>query len=448
MTQAKRRWIVLAVVLLVAAGGFAVVRRRGEPAASDAMRTAQVTRGTIALTVSATGTVEAASVVEVRSRATGQVTRVLVDEGQQVRKGQVLVELDDPDARAAVASRSASLRSAEAAEASAQARLNELRAGATTYERQQAEEAVHQAEASLAQARETLTRQEQLLRDGYVAQSVVDQARSDVQIAESQLRAARAKLAELAAGSTPEQLAQAEAAVRQATAQAEETRAGLRQAEEQLGETRISAPIGGVVVKRSVDVGQTIIGGSGVGGTLVITLAQIEPLHATVRVDESDIARVRIGMAVRLTADALQDAVIRGRVDRIAAVAEVVQNVTQFAVTVVLRDPPPGVRLGMTVDADFLLGRADNVLVIPQEAVKAGNPRTVTVVNEGVLEPRPVQTGLSDGRKVEILSGLREGEVVFLGYARQQQTTQPAGRSPFVPQFRPRQPQQPGGTNR
>lgn len=444
----KRRWIVVIVVLLLAAGGVALARRRGDSPKSDGMRTALVTRGTIVLGVSATGTVEAASQVEVRSRATGQVTRVLVDEGQRVRKGQVLVELDDPDARAAVESRKASLRSAEAAVASAQARLDELRAGATTYERQQADEAVRQAEASLAQAHDTLARQEQLLRDGYVAQSVVDQARSNVQITESQLRAARARLAELAAGSTPEQLAQAEAAVRQATAQAEETRAAVRQAEEQLSETRITAPISGVVVKRSVDVGQTIIGGSGVGGTLVITLAQIDPLHATVRVDESDIARVKIGMGVRLTADALPDAVIRGRVDRIAAVAEVVQNVTQFAVTVVLQDPPPAVRLGMTVDADFELARAANVLVVPQDAVKAGNPRTVTVVTEGALETRPVQTGLSDGRRVEILSGLREGEVVFLGYARQQ-TTQPAGRSPFTPQFRPRQQQpQPGGTNR
>lgn len=448
MTQATRKWIVLGVVLLVAAGGFAAVRRRGGPSDSGAMRTAKVTRGSIVLSVSATGTVEAASQVEVRSRATGQVTGVLVDEGQRVRKGQVLVELDDPDARAAVESRKASLRSAEAAVASAQARLDELRAGATTFERQQAEEAARQAEASLAQARETLTRQEQLLRDGYVAQSVVDQARSDVQIAESQLRAARAKVAELSAGSTPEQLAQAEAAVRQATAQAEETRAALAQAEEQLGETRISAPIAGVVVKRSVDVGQTIIGGSGVGGTLVITIAQIDPLHATVRVDESDIARIKSGMGVRLTADALPDAVIRGRVDRIAAVAEVVQNVTQFAVTVVLQNPPPAVRLGMTVDADFVLARADNVLVVPQEAVKAGNPATVIVVGEGVLETRPVRTGLSDGRRVEILSGLREGDVVFLGYAREQ-TTQPGGRSPFVPQIRSRQQQPPpGGTNR
>src|SRR2546426_1337413 len=184
----KHSWMIAVALLVLTVAGFALERRRGEPATSDAMRTAKVTRGTIVLSVSATGTVQPASMVEVRSRATGQVTRVLVDEGQRVRRGQVLVELDDPDARHAVESYGAALRSAEAAVANAQARLDELHAGATVYARQEAEEAVRQAEASVAQANDNLTRQQQLLRDGYVAQSVVDDARHNVQIAESQDR--------------------------------------------------------------------------------------------------------------------------------------------------------------------------------------------------------------------------------------------------------------------
>jgi len=329
----------------------------------------------------------------------------------------------------------AALRSAEAAVGVAQAKLDDLRAGATVYTRQQSEEAVRQAEAALAQAKDNLTRQEQLLRDGYVAQSVVDDARHSVDIAESQLRAARAKLSDLVAGSTPAQIAQAESAVRQARAQADQTAAALQQAEEQLAESRIAAPITGVVVKRSVDVGQSIIGGSGTGGTLVITLAQVDPLYAAVNVDEADIAGVRAGMPVRLTADALPNAVIRGKVDRVAAVAQVVQNVTQFAVTVVLQEPPPGVRLGMTVDADFVTARRDNVLLVPRQAVKEGKSPTVTVIVGGELETRAVQTGLSDGRMVEIISGLREGEVVLLGSAKQPAKSSP-GRSPFQPQYK------------
>src|SRR5256712_2833278 len=125
----KHSWMIAVALLVLTAAGFALERRRGEPATSDAMRTAKVTRGTIVLSVSATGTVQPASMVEVRSRATGQVTRVLVDEGQRVRRGQVLVELDDPDARHAVESYGAALRSAEAAVANAQARSEERRVG-------------------------------------------------------------------------------------------------------------------------------------------------------------------------------------------------------------------------------------------------------------------------------------------------------------------------------
>src|SRR2546426_373859 len=323
------RWMVAGGVIVVITAGFVLAQPRGEPAKADACRTAQVTRGNIVLSVSATGTVEPASMVEVRSRATGTVTRVLVDEGQRVRLGQVLVELNDPDSRHSVESYRAALRSAEAAVGVAQAKLDDLRAGATVYTRQQSEEAVRQAEAALAQAKHNLTRQEQLLRDGYVAQSVVDAARPSLAIAGSHLLAARPKLSDLVAGSTPAQMAQAESAVRQARAQADQTAAALQQAEEQLAESRIAAPITGVVVKRSVDVGQSIIGGSGTGGTLVITLAQVDPLYATVNVDEADIAGVRAGMPVRLTADALPNAGIRGKVDRVAAVAQVVQNGTQ-----------------------------------------------------------------------------------------------------------------------
>lgn len=442
----KRTWFVVIAILVVGAGGFAVMQFRREPASTDRMRTARVTRGTVVLSVSATGTVQPASLVEVRSRATGTVTRVRVDEGQSVNAGEVLVEINDPDARAAVESTRASLRSAEAAAASARARLDALRAGATVYARQQSDEAVRQADASLAQAKSNLARQEQLFRDGYVSQSAVDQARRDAVVAESQLRAARAHLADVQTGATPEQIAESEALLRQSLAQADQARANQRQADERLSETRIAAPISGVVVKRSVDVGQTVIGGSGVGGTLVISLAQIDPLLATVNVDETDIGGIRLGMPVRLTADALPDVVVSGRVDQIAAQAQVIQNVTQFAVTVTLLTPPPVMRLGMTVNAEFVRARAANVLVVPQEAVKVGNSASVTVVGPGgTLQTRAVQTGVSDGRQIEITNGLTEGEVVFLGYARPQ-TTPPGGRAPFTPQFQQRQQQQrPGG---
>src|SRR5207245_4535003 len=120
------RWVVVGGVVVVVTAGSVRAQRRGGPAKADAIRTAQVTGGNIVLSVSATGTVEPASMVEVRSRATGTVTRVLVDEGQRVRLGQVLVELNDPDSRHAVESYRAAQPSAEPAVAGARAKLDAL----------------------------------------------------------------------------------------------------------------------------------------------------------------------------------------------------------------------------------------------------------------------------------------------------------------------------------
>src|SRR5437899_12455470 len=167
------RWMVAGGVVVLVTAGFVLTQHRGEPAKADAIRTAQVTRGNIVLSVSATGTVEPASMVEVRSRATGTVTRVLVDEGQRVRLGQVLVELNDPDSRHAVESYRAALRSAEAAVGVAEAKLDGLRAGGTVYTRRQSEEAGRLGDAALGQAQDKPSRHEQLLRRGYCALSVV-----------------------------------------------------------------------------------------------------------------------------------------------------------------------------------------------------------------------------------------------------------------------------------
>ncbi len=96
----------------------------------------------------------------------------------------------------------------------------------------------------------------------------------------------------------------------------------------------------------------------------------------------------------------------------------------------------------------FVIARVRDVLVVPQEAVRGKEQPAVLVVQDGALVTRLVTTGLSDGRQVEVRTGLREGETVYLGPARQQNTPQTNGRSPFQPQFQPRQQQRPGGGNR
>ena len=483
----KRRTLVfgalLALAMIVAVIGRDRLRGGAE---APRYRTAEVTRGDLLLSVSASGTVEAVALVEVKSRATGQVRSVFVDEGTPVRIGQVLVEIDDPDARAAVenargavvaaqarlaqaeasvavtrSSTTTALRQAEANVAVARARLAQTQTG-RPEEIAQAEESVRQARASEALARQNLERQEQLFKEGFVARSALDQARSQYEVAASQLTAAESRLTQVRAGGSAQDVQIATAQLDQAEAQLADARNGtlqvrlrmedaaavraqlaqatsaLRQAQERQAESRITAPIDGVVVKRSVAVGQSVIG-SAAGGTPVLTLAQMTPVRVKVYVDESDISRVTAQAQIEVTADALSGAMLRGRVVGMAPQPIVEQNVTKYPVTIEVEDRDRVLRLGMTVDAEFVLARRTGVLLVPQEAVRGQESKAVFVVENGALKPRVVQTGLSDGRLVEVLSGLREGELIYLGTARQNGTTPAApGGNPFQPRLQPR----------
>jgi HlyD family secretion protein len=298
-----------------------------------------------------------------------------------------------------------------------------------------------------------------------VARSQLDQAQNQAEVADAQLRAAQARLSEAEAGSRPEEVAVARAQVREAEvalqqaraqqlqervqaadvtaaeAQVRNVRAQVTQARDRLAETRIAAPIGGIVATLSVQVGQSVIGGLTGGGTPVLTIADLRVVHAVVSVDESDIAQVRVGMPVRITADALRDRTFDGRVVRIAPQATVVQNVTQYAVVVDVQNPAQALRLGMTVDAEFIITERRDVLLVPAEAVRGSDPARIVIVAEGeTLTPTTVAVGATDGRLVEITNGLREGQTVYLGPGRTQDGAAPRQQqvNPFAPQFQRR----------
>ena len=202
----RRWWWLVAVLLVLAGGGYAFTRTRNAAENEPARwRTATVTRGDLLVSISASGSVRPAAEVEVRSRATGVVTDVLVDEGQRVAAGQVLVLIDDPDAGAAVraaqanldaavarlaqveaqrraqaAQDAAAVRLAQASLDAARARLQNLLAGSRPEEVAQAEEAVRVAAAALALAQKDFERSEQLFRDGFISQQQLDLGRAQL----------------------------------------------------------------------------------------------------------------------------------------------------------------------------------------------------------------------------------------------------------------------------
>lgn len=487
----KRILIAAAVIALVVAGGWVYRSRTASQPATEAFRTARVTRGNISVSVTATGAVQPYSQVEVRSRATGTVVDVHVQEGDRVKQGELLLDIDDRDARAgyetAQASRAAAqarleqsraslvstraqnrtrIAQTEAALATARARLQQLTAGTRPEQLDQAREAVRQAEVNLNLARQSLDRARTLFNDGMVPKTQIEQAQNQYDVAQTQVSTAQARLRELRTGSTQEDIAvlraqvrEAEAAVAQAraamlqervlaadvdavSAQVRNAAAQAQQARDRLRETQVTAPIAGIVSKLSVQVGQNVIGGVSSGGTLVMMLADTRIIQASVLVDETDIAKIKTGMGVRVTADALRNRTFTGKVRRIAPQSQVVQNVTQYEVIVGIDHPEPALRLGMGVDAEFVVTGRENVLLVPAEAVRGQDAKVVILVEGETLTPVVVETGATDGRQVEIVKGVDAGQTVYLGPARQQggSTGRPQQVNPFMPQFQQRRP--------
>ena len=488
----KRTAAVALIVVVLAVGLVALRQFRSTGAEQPAQwRTATVARKDLVVKVTGSGSIIPASQVEVKSRATGTVTAVYVNEGDRVTKGQILVRLTDPDSEAAVAEARATLSSAQArltqteaqrrAEqaqttrsiqqaaanlAAAQARLRGVQAGSRPEEIAQAEAAVRSAASDLDLAKANQARNEQLFQQGFIARQALDQTAAQQRSAEEQYRIAQEKLQLARAGATAPQLDEARASVAQAEAGLAQARAAqlddqvraqdvasarasvtqaqvsLANAQERLTETEIRAPVAGLVSDRAVEVGQTVIGGSGTGGTSVITLAVVEPLLADIMVDESDVASLRPGLEAEITADALPEQTFAGRVQAVSPNSKTANNVVQYEVTLQLTGKTTGLRLGMTVDADLILMRRRNVLTVPREAVRGDGSTMVLVVRNGELSPTPVRVGGTDGRNVEITSGLSEGEVVYLGGADATTPTTPATRqtNPFLPRFAPSQP--------
>lgn len=497
------RTVYLIIGAAVVAAAVAVALIRSAPQRrSPGIRTAAVTREAVSVTVSATGAVTATSQVDVRSRATGTVKQVLVQEGDRVQQGQLLATIDDPDARAALreaeaqvnqnranvadavakldqarqnvpltqGQSSASIAQAQAAVASAKAKLETVKAGSRPEQIAQARQAVEQAKANLTLAKTNLDRNQQLFTQGFIPRSTLDQAQNQYDVNLAQLRSAEQNLKLLQAGALPSDIAAAAAEVRlaegqlanaragalavqvqqanveaagaavsQAQAQLANAQAALQNAQERYNEGWVKAPISGIVAKRALEIGQTVIGGTATNGTSVFTLADVSPLLASVSVDETDIAKIHVGMPVKIKVDALPDAAFGGVVERIAPAGVVSQNVNQYTVTVEIKDATPALRLGMTVDADFVVAEAAHALVVPNEAIRGqGHDLVFLVGAREQLTPHRVVAGITNGRVTEIKSGLEEGQIVYLGPVRT--TSQPGQqpRNPFQPNFQRR----------
>ncbi len=392
----KRLWIVLGVVLAVLVGGGVVAAKTlGGPTPLDPSQLATVETGDIARSVVATGKIWPITQVEVKSKASGIVTRLDTDINATVHTGQVLAQLDQQEILDQVSAAKAQLAAAQSNATSATAAVAFDKVAAQAPDLPDYERAYRRAV--------------QMQKDGVVSQQSLDQAQQQY------LAAANARDKALA------QVAVDHAKQKQAEAQVKQAEASLKQLEEQLSYTTVTSPIDGVVLSRDVQVGDAVssILVLGSTATLVMTLGDTHQVYVKGKVDESDIGKVYMGQAARIKVQSFRDRTFSGKVTKIAPLGVEKDNVTTFEVQISIDNPGGELKANMTANAEIVLEEHKRVLTVPEQAVLYDKDRNATVWvpdahGKDGHRVVPIKVGLSNGSKVEILSGLRSGDKVVL----------------------------------
>jgi HlyD family secretion protein len=392
----KKLWIGLSIGLVaIVALSITAIKAMGGPAKIDPSQLAKVENGDIARSVVATGKVQPITKVEVKSKASGIVTQLDTDINANVRKGQVLAQLDQQEILDQVAAAKAQLTGAEANERSAFA--------AVTYDKVAAEAP------DLPMLEHTYKRALEMEKVGVVSQQAVDTA-------EQTYRAA-VNVRDRAVS----QIVIDQAKQRMAAAQIDQAQASLKQLQEQLSYTVIAAPMDATVLSRDVQLGDAVssILVNGSTATLIMTLGDVHQVYVQGKVDESDIGKVYLGQPARIKVQSFRDKTFSGVVTKIAPLGVEKDNVTTFEVRVSIDNPGGELKANMTANAEIVLEEHKNVLTVPEQAVIFDKDRnaTVQVPDDKGKDGRralPIRVGLSNGSRTEILAGLKTGDTVIL----------------------------------
>jgi HlyD family secretion protein len=308
--------LILAAVAVIAAGAYGYYRYTQKPVAPT-ITTARITRGAIAETVGATGTLQAVTTVQVGTQVSGTILQLNADFNSLVRKGQVLARLDPSLIQSQIE----------------QARANLIRAEAD----------LERLRVALDDAKTKLTRARELAEKKLIAQTELEAAEVAVRSAEAQLRSQQAGVTQ--------------------------SQASLKQNEVNLAHTIIESPIDGLVISRNVDVGQTVAASMS-APTLFVLAADLTKMQVLASLDESDVGRIRPGQLVRFRVDAFPTEEFSGNVTQVRLQPTTVQNVVTYQT--VIDVPNPGLKLkpGMTANVNIEIARRADVLRVPNTALR------------------------------------------------------------------------------
>ncbi|HUP18697.1 MAG TPA: efflux RND transporter periplasmic adaptor subunit [Gemmatimonadota bacterium] len=342
-----------------------------------------VSRRNLVSVVSASGALDPQQQVQISASTPGEVVRVGVVEGQLVRRGQFLLQLDPVPASAAASAQSAAVGAARAELESAEAQL------------------------------ELAGRQHERVRT-LAERDLVP--RAELESAETELRARQA-------------------AVAAARGRVSQASASLTSARHEVGRVTIRSPIDGVVQRINVEEGEiAMIGTMNQAGTVLLTIADLGVMEAMVDVDETDVVHIRVGQPAKVSVDAFPDTTLTGQVTEVSTLPKIVPTTTgpaqgsaDFEVTITLDGDFPAAVSGLTASADITTAERENALVIPvqslvvravqDDAAEGGvvEREGVFVEEDGTARFVPVKVGIASERYFEVLEGLDEGARVISG---------------------------------
>ena len=456
------KWLLSLLTFSLIAGGSYLAYRQFVVSPQRVKQQTQIVpveRQNLKITVSANGTVEPDYTINVSPKSAGIMTKLLVKEGDYVNKGQILAYMDGSNlkgqlmqAKAKVAAAEANLRKLVAGNrpqdiAQAQARVDELAAnlrklvaGNRPQDIAQAQARLESAQATYLQAEDDFRRNQMLQNEGAISQQALNEKRVIRDRAKASVDEAKQALSLQQAGTRTEDIEQARAEltqqqqvlellkvgtrtedIEQASAEVNAARGAEQSIETEIDDTVIRAPFSGIVSRKYADPGAFVTpmtaGSSVSSATSSSILSLASPNIVVTNVAESQIAKIKVGQLVAITADAYPGQSFKGKVSRIATQAIVEQNVTSFEVEVtLLNGAAQQLRSGMNVSAEFQVGQLQNILTVPTVSITRQNNVTGVFVGKPDHPPQfvPITTGASLDDRTEVKSGLNGSEKILI----------------------------------
>lgn len=431
MTTRKKLLIAALIVIVISSTvGYSIFARNRGVVAVEAGR---VLRQDLTQTVSANGEVKPKKYVNVSANMMGRIVHMPVKEGDRVRDGALLVQLESIQTQADVNAAEASLDAAQADVEGMAAQIRSAEAAVTL-----AKAEIIRSEADLVRTKQNFDRQAELDKQGLISKDTYEKAKADYEISQATLNSDKARLAQAEAQSAQTLKQRDSTATRVA-----QQKAGLVRAKDAHSKATITSPLDGIITYLPVNEGEiAIVGVQNQPGTVLMTIADMSVITAEVNVDETDIVNVKLGQEARVKVDALGDKVLMGHVSEVGNSAlnrgsgttattttnGTTQEAKDFKVVVTLDNPPPELRPGLSSTATIVTANRQSILTVPIQALtirefddpsKASKKKIekegVFTLKDGVALFRQVKTGITGTTDIEVLDGLSEGETVVTG---------------------------------